>query len=429
MRGMTPTRYALLGLVLFCYFLPLSGFSLYISSALGHPQGLSLVALGCCAAFLGSSLLFLLLQQWELAVRALRSADRLPNGFGEDDGIEKDSFLDASQAQAHSLALAEAQASMTEWQQKSLSQESSLNKREQEVYLLSREKERFQRQADSLLQEFSEYRCSTEEQLHQKEIFISELQQTLAEQRAGVEKKQQQLTLLENKVGELRYEIRTLLQLAEVQAPAMSREASSGYRPRDGVTIAYRSADSIGAAGQEHSCCQNGSHSHSHGGDEVSHQLRRCIEIAEKMTGVPHFSHGNKRLADLPINPFSLDLRRLCDALSSESGTAVLLYSPREKQLLFAHPLVKQVSGWSPDKFTQHFDEIIGPSSEEWHRALSHLSYRHETPTTLRLQGKGNEIVDCECVMALVPSGVFRNYAMAVLQPMEELLSSQQTTA
>lgn len=417
MRGMTPTRYALLGLVLICYFLPLSGFSFYISSALGHPQGLSLVASGCCAALLGSSLLFFLLQQWELAVRALRPADRFVNDPTEEES-SKETSIDHSQAQA----LAEAQASVTEWQQKSLSQESLLNKREQEVYLLSREKERFQRQADGLLQEFSEYRCSTEEQLHQKEIFISELQQTLAEQRAGVEKKQQQLTLLENKVGELRYEIRTLLQLAEVQAPTISKEESASYRPpRDSVTIAYRSTDSIGAVDQDQPSHQNG--------EEVSHQLRRCIEIAEKMTGVPHFSQGNKRLGDLPINPFSLDLRRLCDALCSENGIAVLLYSPREKQLLFAHPLVKQVSGWSPDKFTQHFDEIIEPSSEEWHRALSHLSYRHETPVALRLQGMSNEMIDCECFMALVPSGVFRNYAMAVLQPVEELLSSQQTTA
>lgn len=426
MRGAAPTRYALLGLILFSYFVPLGGLSLYLALAFDHPYGLTIAAGGLSLAMVGSTFLFIVLQQWEQLL-----ADKLAEVSSREEGVDPSSigtgFEEMPEASLkNSAAFHDLQNSLTEWQQKCLTNESSLNKREQEIYLLAREKERFQRQAENLLQEFVEYRSSHEEQLHQKEIFISELQQTLAEQRISVEKKQQQVTLLENKVGELRYEIRTLLQLAEVHAPFSinkSIEKEQLVSSPTNMTLSYHREEKI----QENKVDNNRNNGNE--GEELTQQLRRCIEVAEKMTGAPQFSSGHKRLADLPINPFSLDLRRLCDALANQNSGAALLYSPREKQLLFAHPLVKQFCGWSPEKFTQHFDEIIAPSMEEWQRAIAHLSYRLDTPLCLRLQTKNNETMECECLMGLIPSGVFRNYAIGILQPVEELLSSHQTTA
>jgi len=407
MQGTALNRYTLLGLVLICYFLPLSAFSAYISHAL-NLGGISFVAIGLLIALLGSLLLFTFLQQWEqYTLHVLNDSIALTTAHTANSNESTPGNGETAQA------LIQTKDALTDLQQKWLSQESTLNKREQELYLLAREKERFQRQTEGVLQDFAEYKNSSEEQLHQKEIFIAELQQTLAEQRAASEKKQQQVSLLEDKVAELRYEIRTLLQLAE------GGPSGGGYgggeqqmsRPRMAIP-AFNS--------QQPSSPSN---------EEAPDQLRRCIDIAEKMTGVPHFIQGNKRFADLPINPFSLDLRRLCDSLANESPAAVLLYSLREKLLLFAHPQIRQISGWSPEKFIQCFDEIISPCAEEWQRALSQLSYRHETALCLRLQGKEQEIIDCESLMALIPSGVFRNYVMILLQPAEELLSTQQSSA
>lgn len=70
-----------------------------------------------------------------------------------------------------------------------------------------------------LQEELKALQIETQEQLRNKEALLGDYQHTIAEQRNIIEKKQRYIFKLEEKVRDLMYEIRSLLQLEEVPAP------------------------------------------------------------------------------------------------------------------------------------------------------------------------------------------------------------------
>ena len=208
--------------------------------------------------------------------------------------------------------------------------------------------------------------------------------------------------ILETKVNDLTYEIKTLLKLAESHVSSIS---NTYQNTQDHEETTPQHTEKVAAQPQDFQIQTS---------EEASQQLRKCIDIAQKITGSHRFGGQLHSLINSPIDSFTLDLRRLCDTLRSENNSCVLLYSPKESQLIFANNQIKSLTGWSPEKFTQAFFDIV-QNTNEWKQSLASLSMRSEAQLNLSLKTKWGHEIAVHGQVGIIPTGIFRHHAIAVL--------------
>lgn len=147
--------------------------------------------------------------------------------------------------------------------------------------------------------------------------------------------------------------------------------------------------------------------------EEAQQQLKRCIDIAQKLTGARHLAGDSARFRDLSADGYALDLRRLCDSFRSEHSCMIVLYSQRENKVLFVNNQVRGMVGLSPDKFLQNFPTMLPPEgATEWKGAIQKASIGHKAETTLRM--KDNNI---RCLLGAIPTGIFKTHIVGILYP------------
>ena len=148
--------------------------------------------------------------------------------------------------------------------------------------------------------------------------------------------------------------------------------------------------------------------------EEVSKQLKRCLEIAQKMTGSTNFG-SQSRFRELAMENSALEERRLFDGLANEQNGVIMVYSLKDEKPLFISPEIKELSGWTHEKFLQEFGHIIQGSSEDWSKALLQLNNRPEVSLKLSLKNRNGADQHVGCVMSLIPSGIFKHYVVSIL--------------
>lgn len=258
-------------------------------------------------------------------------------------------------------------------------------------------------------QEFFTYQQACEEQLKSKELFVQECQHSFREQRLQIDKLQQHIAFLENKERDLHYEIKTLLQLTSFDKPAESVVNNPIPQP----------------IAKPHSTVQEeedetplfempGNNLFSRTPEDAKHQLKRFIDTATKMTGAHYFGSSSGRL---PMDNYVLDLRRLFDGLSDENHYIVIVYSQKENKILFSNQLIKNVLGWSSDKFVQHFSEIMQESHEEWRKALGQLTINPEVQLTFSAKARSGKMIPLQCYLGAIYTGLFKHHAIGVMYP------------
>lgn len=353
------------------------------------------MAFGLCLASIGSVLSFLLLRQWETTLKRNRvAALAIPAHAPQ---AAEDPFHSAGNFQELETALHDAQV-----KQKELVEE--LNLKNEAIHKLEKEKQLFETRIDDVHRALSASQAEADEEVRRKSVLLSEYQETINQQREVIQKKQEQIAELENKVRDLNYEVKTLLQLTEVEKPAKKSRESEQKPPENTLpednAVAPSSANHLVKSPEE-----------------ASVQLKRCIDIAQKMAGVNRFGNGNSRFRDIPMDNYALDLRRLFDSLGSENSSPVLLYSQKENRLLFANQQTKNLLGWPVDKFTQSFPHLIQEGLQEWQRGIGDLSLKEEAKARLLLKTKSGQNLLVHCHMGIIPRGIFRNHIVAVLYP------------
>lgn len=379
------SRYTLLWIVLLCYFMPLVGLSAYGIIEFDLKNVWNWMVAGLLFSLFGSLAVFLFLTRWNLLWQMDQTIqENLSRTAFEEENVKKTQEL------------------LEKMQQENSMQSVEIEKLSDQVETLSTEKEKSVLQAQQAVVELSHFRKAASAELEQQQNQIRQFQETIAEQKILIEKKQQQTGMLETKVGDLTYEIKTLLKLAEAHSgplyesknnepPSVPQQASS--QPAEAVSCAEKQIASPA---------------------EASFQLKRCLDIAQKITGSHRFNSQINHLLDFSADSFAIDLRRLCDSLRSENGSAILLYTPKENQLLFANNQVKVLTGWSPEKFVQNFTEIL-VEQETWHQAISSLSMRSEAQVQLSFKTRSGPDLKINAHLGIIPTGIFRSNAIAVL--------------
>lgn len=357
------------------------------------------IGFGLIVASFGALVSFLLLRQWESRLKKQRAypiqtynpPEKMDSSYSENSFLEMEKTLEDSKLR-----------------QKELIEE--LNTKNESLHKLETEKTLFEHRIADIQSEWNTFKTENEEEIRRKSVLLSEYQETINQQRDVIKKKQETISELESKVRDLNYEVKTLLQLAELGNKNSSpnpkeegiHEAASAYQ------IEMYDDDILEPRGQ-HLLIKTP--------EEASSHLKRCIDVAQKITGANRFGNGNSRFKDLPIDNRALDLRRLFDNLRCENSAIIIVYSQKDNKLLFANNQTTHLVGWTPDKFTHHFSEIIAEGAQEWKKGIGALSATSDSRLRLVMKTKSGQNLLVHCHLGIIPTGAFRNHIIGVLYP------------
>jgi hypothetical protein len=380
------SRYSIILAVAIGYFLPILGLTFYGNSLFGYALGWDLFSVGITTALVGTLFLYWMISKWNYT-NAPTTHVKIEN---------------TPEEPAHTI-----QEPQVQVQDSAILHELEHYKEEnqaltEKLSLIDTENQSLKQQCEQIHAEFDAFKSTAHIHLEQQQHHIRELQDSVADQKTVTEKKQQVVGILETKVNDLTYEIKTLLKLAESHVSSITNTYNT---PHSHEETAPQPTEKPPIQPQDFQIQTT---------EEASQQLRKCIDIAQKITGSHRFGGQLHSLIDSPIDSFTLDLRRLCDTLRSENSACILLYSPKESQLIFANNQIKSLTGWSPEKFTQAFFEIV-QNTHEWKQSLASLSMRSEAQLNLSLKTKWGHEIAVHGQVGMIPTGIFRHHAIAVL--------------
>lgn len=385
------SRYNIFWTMMLCYVLPMLSITLY-GSISAHPSEMwNVFSLGLFAVFCGALILFWRLARWEQTLRLQVCPEKL---IQEDS--EETSSIDLQEYDFTKRALTEAQQTQIRLLEEIETLTNNLRQEAQNQEQMLQEKASLQTQLEQTKQ-------NAMLELEKQQRRIRELQESVASQKDISEKKQQQLLQLENKVGDLTGEIKTLLKLAEAHHSTDSTDVP-----------AIENTPVIPPINIEEHAEISPSDYSTKTSAEASHQMKICLEIAQKIKGSQRFGSQIYSFLDSPAEHFSLDLRRLCDRLRGESEIMVLFYAPQNHHLLFASNQIKSLTGWSPEKFVQNFHDLL-LNEQEWTQGINSLAMRTDVHIPLQLKTKSGTVLSINACLGMIPTGIFRNHTMAVL--------------
>ncbi len=388
------SRYIALSAILFYYLLPIVFLIYKASKLLPQHQTWEILSLGLLFCSFGGLLLFWMIISREQHIQDV-SVNLEQQVVGEPSTTNNKTESEVDKESLHKQTLLE----------------TSLNEKILEITLLNDEKQRMNDLTSNLEKELSDQKVAFQEQILQHEKQINESHQTIIDQRTLIEKKHQQVALLETKVRDLTYEIKTLLQLAEIEnstaemstLPRVNHFLSETPNPYQTDSDTYETYH-LPADQQVHT------------EEEASNLLKRCVDIAQKITGASYYNNSTSRIRNLSVDNHTLDLRRLFDSLRGEKSSTIIFYSQKENKILFVNNQSKNLLDWSPEKFLQNFTDIILDTSP-WKHGLNQLSVKNEIQINLVMKSKSGEEVPVHCMLGLIPTGLFRQHVIGVFYP------------
>lgn len=419
-------RHNLIGMIFMLYLLPLLLITAYGASQSSSPANWAILSIGLLLSSAGTIIFYCLLHQWEDGI-SKSTATKIALEHTQEILHEETAPIDEPPEDRSDELEGEIAHLKNELENATGKLEEALhtiedhleeiNYRNQVIQQLTQEKNQFQHELETLKHDFHAYQHISEQTLENEKTLTVEYQETISEQRSIIEQKQQQIEQLDNKIRDMTYEIKTLLQLADMESgskeqspPPQTHETTHGFS-------VSKSAKNFIVDINEEMEEQELSVNKIRTPDEAKIQLKRCIDIAQKITGSHHFGAQKSRFCDLYLDNYALDLRRLCDNLRSENSGTVLVFSPKENKLLFINNQVKTLLGWSPEKFVQDFENIIQEGMFEWKSSISQMSTMNHIQSRLVMKAKTGQDKLLHCQLGMIPTGVFRNNIIGVLYP------------
>lgn len=418
--------------VIIFYLIPLLFFSILSMTIMPHYKSWTLFSLGLLLAVIGTFALTLLLYYWEQSLDTSKKDmtqiyARVSQDFATTDTNTKVTAIDPendfeSLYRSDSTSEAETEEASKEINLLETALKTNQEQQEQLVKSLEKQEEEnklLELKALQIAQDFADYKLFSDEQLKQKHLQLTTLQQMIEDQRTEMEKRQDQIYQLDTKVHDLSYEIKTLLYLNEEESlptkPTNTfKEIDTHYSfPRGGLSDIPGQTAVLPAAQQE-------THAFDHPVKtpaEASALLKKCISMAQKLTGANYHGNESSRYREFSTSYYAIDQRRLFDNLRSELGALIIVYSQKENKLLFVNNESKTLLGWSPEKFVTDFYTIVHEGINDWRKALSTLASASDSSARLLAKTKQGQEIVLNCQLGIIPTGLFRNYVIGILYP------------
>lgn len=294
----------------------------------------------------------------------------------------------------------------------------NLEIKEQEIRKWQHKGKELSIQIEKNKEESQNFHSEHENQIEKKDSLLSEYQQTITEQRGIIEKKHKAICQLENKIRNLNYEVKTLLQLGTFNSPTRETCEEIALNPGHPLIKVF---DSMEYKASENDPISQpmavASNKEIHTPYDAAVQLQKCIEVAQNLKGINHLGGKSSRFSKISLDHYTIDLRRLFDSFRNENSCNIIVYSQAKNRLLFANNHVKNILGWSPEKFVKDFNSLIQKGKAEWEEALEQLQYAKESQTRLLIQARSGEDILIHCHLGEISQGVFKNHIIGILFP------------
>lgn len=438
MKFKVTNRQFLSAVVIIFYLIPLLFFSMLNLSNVTQNKNWTLFSLGLLLAVIGTFALTLLLYYWEQSVGTTRKEfptyDYLQQQtFVSENTEAKVTSIDSSMTfeppYAENLAetepvgnskeinLLETALKANQEQQEHLVK--AFEAKVQELEKQDEEMKQLEIKALQIAQDFADYKLFSEEQLKQKQLQLTAFQQIIEDQRTEMEKRQEQIYQLDTKVHDLGYEIKTLLYLNEEDhvktksASTHKEETFSAFARSQSQVALEQTTPALQTALQDVQALENPVQT----SVEATALLRKCISMAQKLTGANYHGNETSRYRDFSSSFFAIDQRRLFDNLRSEAGAIIVVYSQKDNKLLFVNNQSKTLLGWSPEKFVTDFASIMQEGINDWKKALSILASASDSCVRLLAKTKEGQEMILNCQLGVIPTGLFRHYVIGILYP------------
>ncbi len=407
--------------VIFFYVTPVFFFAFYSIGLMSRHKSWSILSLGFLIMTCGALALILLLSYWEQVLKEkiqresslfhpiLKITTPPPVVLKQENKVTAlDLHLTLSKQEAPPFSRDSPKEeirvlqdmTLQGWQDKYANLIEEMQIKNQSLDRLEEENQTLLAKANQAAQDFADYKIFSEEQLKQKSLHMSTLQQTIENQRTEMEKHQEQIHLLDTKVHNLSYEIKTLLYLHDKE------EGIPEESPKTRIIAMEKVLD------KQTNLLSESQVQTSH---EATALLRRCIHMAQKFTGARYYGNELSRYRELSLPHYTIDQRRLFDSLRQETDGLIFVYSQQEQKLLFINNQSKILLGWSPEKMIEDFPNIIQEGAAEWKRALEVLISSPEHQMRLLMKTRNGPELLLHCQLGCIPIGLFRNYIIGIL--------------
>jgi hypothetical protein len=390
-------RQFLSGIIIGFYLIPLLFFASYSIHLMSPQKSWGLLSIGLLLVTCGALCLILLLYYWENSLR-IKSQKESPTLLSS---ISPTSSLFEKETKVTSLLPLPTETYETEEQKNFDSSQDKedfkekyesllemLEIKKQELEELELLNQQLNTKAQQISQDFSDYKLFSEEQLKQKQIQFSSLQQTIEDQRGEMEKRQEHIHQLDTKVHDLSYEIKTLLYLHKEEIPKQNKSYAIELKQEEEGNSLPQTIQNTG---------------------EAVSLLRKYVAMAEKLVSTHYYTNEVSRYRDFSAPYYTIDQRRLFDHLRNEKSALIIIYSQKDNKLLFANTTAKILLGWNSEKFISDFFSIIQEGVQEWKKGLFQLTIHSETQIRMLAKTKQGQELLLDCHLGIVPSGLFRN--------------------
>lgn len=190
-----------------------------------------------------------------------------------------------------------------------------------------------------------------ERKLKEQELRIADYIQMVKEQRDLLAKRDDRIISLESRIDDLIQEIRTILGFDEKSKVALNFSLPILEEKKTFISEEISFFD-------------------------LSRRLDKCIKIAEEFAPHP----VNSPFLTLAEERCSLDIPKFGMRLEEDLDHLLLIYSSDERKILYAHPSVRSILGWNPEKFTRLFFHLMAKGLMEWKESLTLASQGQECP-------------------------------------------------
>lgn len=373
-------RLKIIGAVFFFYFLPWMVLAFYTGSILAPAERWAFLSIALFVVLFATLLLVVCIHRFENTIAIIVKTDHFlyaslddPSAkYGsQDDQSDTDNSLDAPY---------------------SLLYEETLQQLKKEQAACEELQEQIKRQQ----QQHEELESTSQAE---KAFLHAELE----EERERAENRQKQIIQLEVSARDLKYEIKTLVESTGHRlTPANDDLDVSSLFPTRPLNSFLDPVSTLSSA---------------------ESQLKLCVSIAQKFTGARHLTQSLSRFQDPSIEGYDLDLRRLTDTLLSVTGRPILLYQRKEGRLLFVSPQIKQLLGWSAEKYLQDFTALFPEGQDQWEEYLRQLPLLGYIELNKTLMTNVGEPLPTTFHLGWIPAGIFKAHIIGLMEKVPQLVS------
>ena len=336
-------------LILLIYILPILSWFIYTYTLVPRPLSWSIILTGLTVLSLGSASLMTFYPQKEMVMGKAPANEEIAN------------LLET--INQHQTQL-------------------TLEKKEREKQLT--ELNQYQEQISNLEKEREELK----KQLQQREdCFIKEsanLQQIIHQLEMENRQKQQAYQQLENQIHDLRYELKTLLNLAET--PPATKEIKDlpiqleDFHPQAPITEQK----------------------------EAEQLLKRCVKLTQEMM-------GSLSSRFLNVDPLILEKRRLGDLLNTEQGALILLYQPKQERVFLVNQELQNYLNWPEEEFCNRFHQLLDNDLTLWQQKVNEVTLTNQPLSfTIHLKDSSETFKLYHTLMTEIKTGIFRHFVIAI---------------